>query len=56
MNLIFVLLVVVGFVFHFLATFPTGPYCTRIAWGSWLIASLLWAMGQVGAEHFGKLG
>ncbi len=48
MEMLLTLLVVLGFAFHFLATFPTGPYCSRIAWGCWLIASILWAMGHLG--------
>lgn len=48
MTLLFVLFVVLGFAFHFLATFPTGPYVTRIAWGCWLIAALVWAVGRLG--------
>lgn len=50
MTLVFTLCVVLGFVFHFLATFPTGPYCTRIAWGCWLVAAVIWALGQSGVS------
>ena len=44
---LFIVLVVMGFVFHFLATWPV-TYATRIAWGCWLAASLLWAFLKVG--------
>ena len=50
LSLIFTILVVVGFAFHFLATFGTPPYASRIAWGSWLFASLIWA-SQSGAVY-----
>lgn len=47
MALLFVLFVLIGFVFQFLATLPLGaPYAIRIAWGSWLIAAILWAVPQ----------
>lgn len=45
MNLLFVFLVVLGFVFHFVAKFPVSPQSSRIAWGCWLVASLIWAIG-----------
>jgi hypothetical protein len=45
LHLIFVLLVILGFVFMFASTWPTPPFpSTRIAWGCWLIAALLWAL------------
>lgn len=44
--LIFVLLVVVGFLAMFLGQFPV-PHATRIAWGCWLVASLIWALGRI---------
>ena len=47
MNLIFVLLVDAGFLFHFLATFPVSPWSTRIAWGCWLAAALVWTLTAV---------
>jgi hypothetical protein len=50
MALLLTLLVVLGFLFHFLATFPVSPWSTRIAWGCWFAASLLWALGNVGAR------
>lgn len=46
MQLIFVLLVVIGFGFHFLATFPVN-YASRIAWGRWFAATLIWALPQL---------
>ncbi len=49
MTLLFVILVLLGFVFHFLATFPV-TYAGRIAWGCWLIAAILWAIPQLGSR------
>lgn len=45
MELIFAILVVLGFGFHFLATWPVN-YAERIAWGSWLVAAVIWAIPQ----------
>lgn len=47
MHLLFVLLIVGGFLFHFLSTFPVSPYSSRIAWGCWLAASIMWALGAM---------
>lgn len=47
MTLLFVLFVLLGFVFHFLATFPVN-YASRIAWGCWLVAAIIWAIPQLG--------
>jgi hypothetical protein len=47
MDLLFTILVVLGFVFQFLATWPVN-FAERIAWGCWLAASILWAVGRVG--------
>jgi hypothetical protein len=47
MELLFVLLVILGFLFHFLATFPVS-YASRVAWGLWLAASILWAVPKLG--------
>lgn len=47
MTLPFTILVVLGFIFKFLATFPVN-YAERIAWGCWLAASVIWAVGRVG--------
>jgi hypothetical protein len=46
--ILFLIFVVTGFLFHFLATWPVTPFATRIAWGAWLIASLIWAYQHVG--------
>jgi hypothetical protein len=46
MNLLFVLLVLLGFVFWFLATFPV-PWAERVARGCFLMAALLWAIPQL---------
>lgn len=52
MTLLFVLFVLVGFLFQFIATWPGAlAWSTRVAWGSWFIASLLWALPQFGAVH-----
>lgn len=48
LNLLFVLAVLLGFIFKFLATRPVN-YAERIAWGCWLVAAVLWAVGQVHA-------
>jgi hypothetical protein len=49
-HVLFVILVVLGFGFHFLGTFgPTPPYSARIAWGSWFVASLIWAVTNFGS-------
>lgn len=47
--MLFIILVVLGFLFHFLATWPVTPFATRIAWGCWLVASILWALPSAGA-------
>lgn len=47
MTLLFTILVVLGFVFMLLSTFPVN-YADRIAWGCWLAASIIWAVGRVG--------
>lgn len=44
--LLFVLCVLLGFVFKFLATWPVN-YAERIAWGLWLAAAFIWAAGQI---------
>jgi len=49
MSILFALLVLAGFVFHFLATFPV-QYASRIAWGSWLVAAIIWALPGLGAH------
>lgn len=46
MTLLFTLLVVLGFLGHFLATYPVN-YASRVAWGCWFIASLIWAIPQL---------
>jgi hypothetical protein len=46
MNLIFIVLILLGFAFKFLATWPI-TYAERIAWGCWLIAAVIWAIGRV---------
>lgn len=45
--ILFLIAVVAGFLFWFLATWPV-TYADRIAKGCFLAASLLWAFGQVG--------
>lgn len=48
MVILFCLFVVLGFVFMLMSTFGTPPWATRVAWGCWLVASLLWAIPQLG--------
>lgn len=49
MALIFTLFVLLGFIFMFIGTWPAGgPWMTRLAWGSWLVAVVIWALGRVG--------
>lgn len=36
-------LIVVGFAFRFLAEFPVTVPASRITWGAWLLAVILWA-------------
>lgn len=50
LGLVFIICVIVGFVFQFLGTFPVSPYCARIAWGSWLIAAIIWAVERGGVH------
>lgn len=47
MTLIFVLLVVAGFLFWFLATFPVN-FAERVARGCFLGAAILWAIPLLG--------
>ncbi len=47
MALLFALLVIFGFLFHFLSTFPVA-YASRVAWGLWLAASIIWAVPKLG--------
>lgn len=47
MTLLFTALVVLGFLFRFLATYPVN-YADRIAWGCWLAAAIIWAVLRVG--------
>jgi hypothetical protein len=47
MHLLFVLLVLLGFIFKLLATFPVN-YAERIAWGCWLAAAVIWAVPALG--------
>ncbi len=46
--ILFVIFVVAGFIFKFLATYPV-PMAERIAWGCWLAAALIWAFQRVGS-------
>jgi hypothetical protein len=47
LSLLFVLAVLLGFIMKFLATWPVN-FAERIAWGCWLLAAVLWAIGRVG--------
>jgi len=44
MPLVFTLAVLVGFAFMFASTFPVTFPASRIAWGSWLVAAVIWAL------------
>lgn len=46
MHPLFIALVVAGFLAHFLSTFPVN-HASRIAWGLWVVASVIWAVGRV---------
>lgn len=45
----FIIFVLTGFLFHFLSSWPV-TYASRIAWGAWLIAAILWAVERVGTH------
>lgn len=47
MTIVFILFVLLGLAFHFLATWPTPAYAKRIAWGCWLAAGIVWAIPHV---------
>lgn len=42
--MLFVLLIVVGFILWFLATWPV-PFAERIARGCFMVAAFIWALG-----------
>jgi hypothetical protein len=44
-HLLFAIFVVLGLVFHLVATWPKPGPAARIAWACWLIAAILWATG-----------
>jgi hypothetical protein len=46
LTIILAILVVVGFIFWFLATWPT-PHAERIARGFFLLASIVWAYAML---------
>jgi hypothetical protein len=48
-NLLFVIFVVAGFIAMFISTWPTSFPALRVAWGCWLIASIIWAV--MGVTH-----
>lgn len=47
MAILFALLVVLGFAAKFAASFGSAT-AERIAWGCWLVASILWAIARAG--------
>jgi hypothetical protein len=42
---LFIILVVVGFILWFLATWPTPPYAERAARACFMLAAIIWAVG-----------
>lgn len=47
MTLLFALFVLLGLIFMFASTWDGAPtWSTRVAWGSWLIAGIIWALPQ----------
>jgi hypothetical protein len=48
MTMLFVLFALLGFIFMLLSTFGTPPWAVRVAWGSWLVAAVIWAVPQLG--------
>lgn len=46
MELLLTILVVLGFLFHLLSSFGMN-YATRLGWGCWFIASVIWAAGRL---------
>jgi len=46
--ILFTLLVLLGFIFRFAATFPVPAIIIRLAWGCWLGAAILWAFTSSG--------
>lgn len=47
MGTLFAILVVLGFLFHLLSTFPV-TYASRVAWSVWLVAAVIWAIPKLG--------
>jgi hypothetical protein len=45
LDTLFIILVVVGFILWFLATFPTPPYTERAARACFALAAIIWAVG-----------
>ena len=55
LTIIFVVLVVLGFLFQFLASVPVVAPAARFGWSAmgwlvWFIASLLWGFPQLGGH------
>jgi hypothetical protein len=49
MGIVFAILVVLGFAFQFAGTWPVPNFpSSRLGWGCWLVASLLWAITSSG--------
>jgi hypothetical protein len=44
MNLLFQILVLIGFVAMAISTFAGSPWAQRVAWCSWTVACVLWMM------------
>ena len=48
-HILFIIFVVGGFIAMLVAKWPANtPWAERVAWGAWLLASLVWAYSLVG--------
>jgi len=52
-TILFVILVVVGFLFMLLDAAGAWPKARLIAFGLWFAASIIWAITQLGGAHTG---
>ncbi len=47
MSTLYVICIVLGFAFEFLAQFSIQFPATRVSRGFWLVAALIWALGRL---------